>query len=117
MATASGQDANIAGRVRAAAQLVLQDLDPEARKRRQDFMSGKLQKNKQLHFTYQSKSTRLSMSSRQKGSIIQQSILQHIKLFWRTRVHDVRQNNSRRNIQSDQTNRSKKRIKRRKTQN
>ena len=45
MATTSGQDANIAGRVRAAAQLVLQDLDPEARKRRQDFMSGKLQKN------------------------------------------------------------------------
>ena len=45
MATTSGQDANIAGRVRAAAQLVLQDLDPEARKRRQDFMSGKLHKN------------------------------------------------------------------------
>ena len=33
-------DGNIASRVRAAAQLVLQDLDPEARKRRQEFMSG-----------------------------------------------------------------------------
>ena len=33
-------DQNIASRVRAAAQLVLQDLDPEARKRRQEFMSG-----------------------------------------------------------------------------
>ena len=40
MTTVTGQDANMAGRVRAAAQLVLQDLDPEARKRRQEFMSG-----------------------------------------------------------------------------
>ena len=32
----------ITGRVQAAAKLVLQDLDPEAKKRRQEFMSGKL---------------------------------------------------------------------------
>ena len=31
----------ITGRVQAAAKLVLQDLDPEAKKRRQEFMSGK----------------------------------------------------------------------------
>ena len=31
----------ITSRVQAAAKLVLQDLDPEAKKRRQEFMSGK----------------------------------------------------------------------------
>ena len=31
----------ITGRVQAAAKLVLQDLDPEAKKRRQEFMSGR----------------------------------------------------------------------------
>ena len=35
----------ITGRVQAAAKLVLQDLDPEAKKRRQEFMSGKLLKH------------------------------------------------------------------------
>ena len=34
----------ITGRVQTAAKLVLQDLDPEAKKRRQEFMSGKLTK-------------------------------------------------------------------------
>ena len=31
-----------AGRVQAAAKLVLQDLDPDAKKRRQEFMSAKM---------------------------------------------------------------------------